>query len=211
MNPIVKLNLSLEQIEKGGYEHFMLKEIMDQPNALRNAMRGRLYQPEGQSWQIKLGGMEKPLEGHFEGKSALELMASAKRLIVCACGTSWHSGLIAKYTFESLAKLPIEVEYASEFRYRRPLLASEDIMLSISQSGETADTLEAIKMAKKSKCLTIGIVNVVGSSIARETDSGMYLHSGPEIGVASTKAFTGQVTAILMLALEVGRQRQTLS
>jgi len=210
LNPIVKLTLSLEQIEKGGYAHFMLKEIMDQPKSLHNAMRGRLYHPEGQPWQIKLGGMDRPLED-FSGKSPVEMLASAKRLIVCACGTSWHSGLIAKYTFESLAKLPIEVEYASEFRYRRPLLASEDIMLSISQSGETADTLEAIKMAKKSKCLTIGIVNVVGSSIARETDSGMYLRSGPEIGVASTKAFTGQVMALSILALQVAHKRGVLS
>lgn len=211
-HPITKLELSLEQIEKGGYEHFMLKEIMDQPNALRNAMRGRLHQPDGERWQIKLGGMEKKLEGEcYGGQNALQKMASAKRLIVCACGTSWHSGLIAKYALESLAHIPVEVEYASEFRYRRPILCSEDVLIAISQSGETADTLEAIKIAKENKCCCIGIVNVVGSSIARETDAGMYLHSGPEIGVASTKAFTGQVTAILMLALEVGRQNGTLS
>jgi glucosamine--fructose-6-phosphate aminotransferase (isomerizing) len=211
-NPIVKLELSLEQIEKGGYAHFMLKEIMDQPSALRNAMRGRISQLAGsQSWQIKLGGMEKPLEGDFGGQSALQKMASAKRLIVCACGTSWHSGLIAKSALESLAKIPVEVEYASEFRYRRPLLCPDDIIIAISQSGETADTLEAIKIAKESKCLAVGIVNTVGSSIARLTDAGMYLHSGPEIGVASTKAFTGQVMALVILALEVARQRGVLS
>merc|ERR1711988_2004094 len=157
------------------------------------------------------GGMEKPLEGDFGNLSALEKMAKSKRIIVCACGTSWHSGLIAKYAFESLAQLPTEVEYASEFRYRRPLLSSEDVIIAISQSGETADTLEAIKIAKESKCLAIGIVNAVGSSIARETDAGMYLHSGPEIGVASTKAFTGQVMAILMLTLEVARLRGSIS
>merc|ERR1719331_3087385 len=184
---------------------------MDQPNALRNSMRGRLCQNENGHWQIKLGGMEKPLEGHFGQDNALQKLASAKRLIVCACGTSWHSALIAKYAFESLAQVPAEVEYASEFRYRRPLLSSEDVIIAVSQSGETADTLEAIKIAKESKCLAIGIVNVVGSSIARETDAGMYLHSGPEIGVASTKAFTGQVLAILMLSLEVARLRQTIS
>lgn len=211
-HPVVKLSMSLAQIEKGGYAHFMLKEINDQPNSLRNGMRGRLYRPDGaQSWQIKLGGMEKPLEGDFGGQSALQKMASAKRLIICACGTSWHSGLIAKSALESLAQLPVEVEYASEFRYRRPLLCPDDIIIAISQSGETADTLEAIKIAKESKCLAIGIVNAVGSSIARETDAGMYLHSGPEIGVASTKAFTGQVMALLVLSLEVARRRGMLS
>merc|ERR1711988_1367003 len=157
------------------------------------------------------GGMEKPLEGDFGNLTALEKMSKAKRIIVAACGTSWHSGLIAKYAFESLAQLPTEVEYASEFRYRRPLLSSEDVIIAISQSGETADTLEAIKIAKESKCLAIGIVNAVGSSIARETDAGMYLHSGPEIGVASTKAFTGQVMTLLILALQVAHQRGTLS
>merc|ERR1719272_2017810 len=185
---------------------------MDQPNSLRNSIRGRISQDDGsQSWQIKLGGMEKPLEGAFGGHSALQKLASARRVIVVACGTSWHSGLIAKSALESLAQLPVEVEYASEFRYRRPLLCPDDIIIAISQSGETADTLEAIKIAKENKCCCIGIVNVVGSSIGRETDAGMYLHSGPEIGVASTKAFTGQVMALLMLALEVARQRQSLS
>jgi len=210
-NPIVRLELCLEQIEKGGYPHFMLKEIMDQPNALRNAMRGRLCQDP---WSIKLGGFEKILpEGApaGEGKSALERIANANRVIVCACGTSWHSALILKYVFESLARLPVEVEYASEFRYRRPLISEEDIIFAISQSGETADTLEAIKIAKEHKAMTIGIVNVVGSSIARETDVGAFLHAGPEIGVASTKAFTGQVVIILLLALQIALKRGTIS
>lgn len=212
LHPIVKLQLSLEQIEKGGYTHFMLKEINDQPNSLRQGMIGRMSKADGsQKWQINLGGMAKPLEGDFGGQSALQKLASAKRVIVCACGTSWHSGLIAKYAMESLAHLPVEVEYASEFRYRRPILCSDDIIIVISQSGETADTLEAIKIAKQFKCLTIGIVNVVGSSVARQTDAGMYLRSGPEIGVASTKAFTGQVMALLILSLEVARQRGALS
>merc|ERR1719199_2506369 len=171
-NPIVKLEISLEQIEKGQYKHFMLKEIMDQPNALRQSMRGRIYRPDSSGLrQIKLGGMEEPLKGNFGDQTALQKIASAKRLIVCACGTSWHSGLIAKYAFESLAKVPVEVEYASEFRYRNPLLSPEDVIVAVSQSGETKDTMEAIQIAKESKCLTIGIVNVVGSGIARETDA----------------------------------------
>eukprot|EP00440_Ansanella_granifera_P066835 gb/GFBE01072483.1/.p1 GENE.gb/GFBE01072483.1/~~gb/GFBE01072483.1/.p1 ORF type:complete len:648 (+),score=161.77 gb/GFBE01072483.1/:1-1944(+) len=212
-NPIVRLELSLEQIEKGGYAHFMLKEIMDQPNALRNALRGRIYQPveSPETWQVKLGGLEKAKEGAADGRSPLDRMAGAGRLIVAACGTSWHSGLIAKYAFENLAGIPTEVEYASEFRYRKPLISPSDVLIAISQSGETADTLEAIKIAKQYEALTVGIVNVVGSSIARETDAGIYLHAGPEIGVASTKAFTGQVVAVLLLALRLGKYRQVLS
>mmetsp|Transcript_46962 Transcript_46962/g.102142 ORF Transcript_46962/g.102142 Transcript_46962/m.102142 type:complete len:642 (-) Transcript_46962:107-2032(-) len=209
LNPIVRLEMSLEEIEKGGYAHFMLKEIMDQPNALRNAMRGRLVRTEGELMRIKLGGLDKPLEQG--GKSALARMAGAKRIIIAACGTSWHSGLIGKYAIEVLAKLPVEVEYASEFRYRRPLLCEEDVVVAISQSGETADTLEAIKMGQENKALTIGIVNVVGSSIGRMTDAGVYLHAGPEIGVASTKAFTCQVAALLMIALELGFERGSIS
>jgi len=212
-NPIVRLEMSLEQIEKAGYAHFMLKEIMDQPNALRNAMRGRLYLRDESvpCWKIKLGGLEKPVDGRAGDSSALEMMAQSKRIIIVACGTSWHSGLIAKYAFETLAKLPVEVEYASEFRYRRPLLSAQDVVIAISQSGETADTLEAIRIAQDRGALTIGIVNVVGSSIARMTHAGVYLHSGPEIGVASTKAFTGQVAAILMISLQVALQRGVLS
>jgi len=204
-NPIVRLEMSLEQLEKGGYPHFMLKEIMDQPKSLRNAMGGRLKQGDP-AWQIKLGGLEQPLQ-ECNGKSALDRMADAKRIIICACGTSWHSGLIGKYAMESLTEIPVEVEYASEFRYRRPLISKEDVVIAISQSGETADTLEAIRIAKKHKALTIGIVNVVGSSIARDTSAGAYLHAGPEIGVASTKAFTCQVVAMLMIALQLGSHR----
>ncbi|CAE8616869.1 unnamed protein product [Polarella glacialis] len=213
-NPIVRLELSLDQIEKAGYPHFMLKEIFDQPNSLRNGMRGRIYnrQDKPDSWQIKLGGLEKALEApEREGKSAIDIMASARRLIICACGTSWHSGLIAKYVLENLAKIPVEVEYASEFRYRNPVIGKDDVIIAISQSGETADTLEAIKMAKKNNAITVGIVNVVGSSIARETDAGIYLHAGPEIGVASTKAFTGQVIALLMVALRLATERGVMS
>mmetsp|Transcript_9910 Transcript_9910/g.22528 ORF Transcript_9910/g.22528 Transcript_9910/m.22528 type:complete len:649 (+) Transcript_9910:84-2030(+) len=209
-HPILKLEMSLEEIEKGGYPHFMLKEIMDQPNAIRNAMRGRVYtDPETQSRRMKLGGLEK-LIGDSQ-QSYIERMASANRIIICACGTSWHSGLIAKYALESLAEIPVEVEYASEFRYRKPLISSEDVVIAISQSGETADTLEAIRIAQEFKALTIGIVNVVGSSIARTTDAGLYLHAGPEIGVASTKAFTCQVAALLMLALALAERRGSLS
>eukprot|EP00428_Durinskia_dybowskii_P058013 CAMPEP_0170327152 /NCGR_PEP_ID=MMETSP0116_2-20130129/64460_1 /TAXON_ID=400756 /ORGANISM="Durinskia baltica, Strain CSIRO CS-38" /LENGTH=645 /DNA_ID=CAMNT_0010580223 /DNA_START=15 /DNA_END=1952 /DNA_ORIENTATION=- len=209
-NPIVRLEMSLEQIEKAGYPHFMLKEIMDQPNALRNAMRGRMHRLEN-SWQIKLGGLEKVPEGNPGGRSPLDRMASAKRIIIAACGTSAHSGMIAKYAMENLAELPVEVEYASEFRYRRPLIFPEDVIIAISQSGETADTLEAIRIAKESQALTIGVVNVVGSSIARATDAGVYLHAGPEIGVASTKAFTGQVVAVLMIALQLAVQRKAIT
>ncbi|CAK8989777.1 unnamed protein product [Durusdinium trenchii] len=212
-NPIVRLELSLEQIEKGGYKHFMLKEIMDQPNAMRNCLRGRIYQPAEapDRWEIKLGGLEKAKEGALNPQSPLERMANACRFIFAACGTSWHSGLIGKYAFEKLAGVRAEVEYASEFRYRKPLICDSDCLIAISQSGETADTLEAIKMAKEHKALTIGVVNVVGSSIARETDCGMYLHAGPEIGVASTKAFTCQVIALLLMALRLGKQRGALS
>jgi len=211
-NPIVRLEMSLEQIEKAGYPHFMLKEIMGQPDALRNALRGRLYRdPGSESWRLKLGGLEKVPEGVEDARSPLQRMAAANRIIICACGTSFHSGLIGKCALEGLAQLPVEVEYASEFRYRRPLLSAEDVVVAISQSGETADTLEAIKIAKESRALTIGIVNVVGSSIGRETDAGVYLHAGPEIGVASTKAFTGQVVAILMIALQLAFQRGCMS
>jgi len=209
-NPIVHLEMSLEQIEKGGFPHFMMKEIMDQPNSLRNAMRGRLYQQQGM-WNIKLGGLEKALEDDQEGRSALERLAVADRIIICACGTSWHSALIGKFALEHFAQSSVEVEYASEFRYRRPLISSQDVVIAISQSGETADTLEAIRVAKEYKALTIGIVNAVGSTIARDTAAGMYLHAGPEIGVASTKAFTCQVAALLMLALRLGHHLEVLS
>lgn len=226
-NVVVHLEMNLEQIERGGYKHFMLKEIMDQPNALRNTMRGRLYHPkmtttnstprEGEEaedmgvWKILLGGLERTPDGSPPGTpTAIERMASAKRIICCACGTSWHSALIAKYTIEHLARVPVEVEYASEFRYRRPNISEQDVIIAISQSGETADTLEAIKIAKEKGALTVGVVNGVGSSIARETGAGVYLHSGPEIGVASTKAFTGQVCVLLLIALRLAVHKGTI-
>jgi glucosamine--fructose-6-phosphate aminotransferase (isomerizing) len=192
------LEWSLEEIEKGGYEHFMLKEIMEQPEALENAMRGRLRVDQN---QIKLGGIE----------DVLEKLAAAERIVICACGTSWHAGLVGEYLIEKHARLNVEVEYASEFRYRNPILTDTDVVLVISQSGETADTLAAVREAKTHGILSLGICNVVGSTIARETDAGIYLHAGPEIGVASTKAFTAQVTVLAMLALLLGRQRGLVS
>eukprot|EP00515_Schizochytrium_aggregatum_P014774 CAMPEP_0202082492 /NCGR_PEP_ID=MMETSP0964-20121228/19665_1 /ASSEMBLY_ACC=CAM_ASM_000500 /TAXON_ID=4773 /ORGANISM="Schizochytrium aggregatum, Strain ATCC28209" /LENGTH=677 /DNA_ID=CAMNT_0048650135 /DNA_START=49 /DNA_END=2082 /DNA_ORIENTATION=- len=193
-----ELTMNLETIEKGGYDHFMLKEIMEQPKVLRDCMRGRLNKDTG---DIKLGGLSQ----------VMDRITAARRIIICACGTSYHSALVGEYLIESLAKIPVEVEYASEFRYRNPVLFPEDVVIVISQSGETADTLEAIRISRQNKCLSLGIVNVVGSSIARETDAGIYLHVGPEIGVASTKAFTGQVMALTMLALQLGRSSGQLN
>jgi glucosamine--fructose-6-phosphate aminotransferase (isomerizing) len=192
-----ELEWSLEEIEKGGYEHFMLKEIMEQPEALENAMRGRVRPDEG---LIKLGGLE----------DVMDRLREAERLVICACGTSWHAGLVGEYLIERFARMSVEVEYASEFRYREPVLGEKDVVLVISQSGETADTLAAVREAKSRGILTVGICNTVGSTIARETDAGVYLHVGPEIGVASTKAFTAQVTVLAMLALLLGRERGTL-
>jgi glutamine---fructose-6-phosphate transaminase (isomerizing) len=189
-----ELEWSLEEIEKGGFEHFMLKEIMEQPEALMNCMRGRVRVDEN---RIKLGGLI----------DVMDRLTNAERLIICACGTSWHAGLVGEYLFERLARLPVEVEYASEFRYRDPILKEGDVVLVISQSGETADTLAAVRQAQEAGALTIGVVNTVGSTIARETDAGVYLHAGPEIGVASTKAFTAQVTVLAMIALVLGRER----
>lgn len=208
VNPIMTLEADLAQIEKGGYEHFMLKEIMDQPNALKNAMRGRIHKADDARLRIKLGGLEK-LDSN--GSSFLDRIAVADRILICACGTSWHSGLIGKYALEELAEVVCEVEYASEFRYRKPLISSRDVLLCVSQSGETADTLEAIRVAQAAGATTIGVVNGVGSSIARETDAGIYLHAGPEIGVASTKAFTCQTAVLLMLALKIAEHRGTLT
>jgi glucosamine--fructose-6-phosphate aminotransferase (isomerizing) len=188
------LEWSLEEIEKGGYEHFMLKEIMEQPEALENTMRGRLRVEQN---RIKLGGIE----------DVLDRLTRAERILICACGTSWHAGLVGEYLIEKHARIPVEVEYASEFRYRDPILNAGDVVLVISQSGETADTLAAVREAKEHGVLALGICNVVGSTIARETDAGVYLHVGPEIGVASTKAFTAQVTVLAMLALLLGRER----
>ncbi len=191
---VEQISFGLEEIEKGGYPHFMLKEIYEQPNSIRDAMRGRLIEEEGNS---KLGGLI-----HLDNQ-----LEKARRIIILGCGTSWHSGLIGEYLIEELAGIPVEVEYASEFRYRNPIIEPGTITLSISQSGETIDTLHAMREAKKRGALAIGICNVVGSTIARETNAGVYIHAGPEIGVASTKAFTAQVMTLTLLALKLGRQR----
>jgi glutamine---fructose-6-phosphate transaminase (isomerizing) len=195
MTPTVsQIELEIEQLEKGGYDYFMLKEIFEQPTTIAECMRGRMNAEEG--W-IVLGGM-------IEHQKR---MVNAQRMIILGCGTSWHAALIAEYLFEELARLPVEVEYASEFRYRNPVIRDQDIVLAVSQSGETADTFAALELAKERGALTYGIVNVVGSSIARLTHSGSYIHVGPEIGVASTKAFTGQVTMLTMMALILGYER----
>lgn len=191
---VEEITFNLEQIEKGGFEHFMLKEIYEQPDSIRNALRGRLLVDEG---RVKLGGLE----------PALDKLLQVHRLIITACGTSWHAALVGKHMFEQLARIPTEVDYASEFRYRNPIIHSDDVVFVISQSGETADTLAALREAKKKSATVFGIVNVVGSTIARETDAGVYIHAGPEIGVASTKAFTSQLAVLSLIALFVGRHR----
>ena len=195
---IQELKLNLEQIEKGGYEHFMLKEIHEQPHAIQDTYRGRLIASKG---TIKMGSVDNNI-GKF---------LNANRIIIVACGTSWHAGLVGEYLFEDLARIPVEVEYASEFRYRNPVINKNDIVIAISQSGETADTLAAIKLAKSQGAFVFGICNVVGSSIARETDSGAYTHAGPEIGVASTKAFTTQITVLALIALKLGNLKGEIS
>lgn len=195
---IQELDMKIEMLEKGGYDYFMLKEIHEQPKTISDAMRGRLNATN--CW-IKLGGLDEMAE---------QIMA-AQRFIIAACGTSWHSGLIAEYLFEDLARIPVEVEYASEFRYRNPIITPEDVVIAISQSGETADTLAALGLAKDKGALLYGIVNSVGSSIARITNAGSYIHAGPEIGVASTKAFTGQVTLLTMLALSIAHKKRTIT
>ena len=192
-----ELELSLSEIEKGGFPHFMLKEIFEQPRTLRASMQGRLHPELG---EVKLSGV-------IDNR---ERLLNAQRFVICACGTSWHAGLIGKYMIEELTRKPVEVEYASEFRYRRPVIYPTDVVIAISQSGETADTLAAVNLARESGAFLFGICNVVGSSIARATDSGTYIHVGPEIGVASTKAFTGQVTVMTMLALLIGKLRGTV-
>ena len=194
---IQELELHLEALEKGGYEHFMLKEIYEQPRSIRDCMRGRLNVSTG---EVSLGGI----------KDYEEKLANANRIIFVACGTSWHAGLVGEYLFEEFARIPVEVEYASEFRYRNPIVGEEDVVIAISQSGETADTLAAIKLAKSKGATIIGICNVVGSSIARETHAGSYTHAGPEIGVASTKAFTAQVTVLTLMALMIGKKKGTI-
>lgn len=195
---IQELQLNLEQIEKGGYDHFMLKEIYEQPTVIKDTYRGRLLAKEG---IIKLGG----LQDH------IKKFTNAERILIVACGTSWHAGLVAEYIFEDLARIPVEVEYASEFRYRNPIITEKDVVIAISQSGETADTLAAIKLAKQKGAFVYGICNVVGSTISRETHSGTYTHAGPEIGVASTKAFTTQITVLTMIALKIADAKGTVS
>ncbi|KQR92667.1 glutamine amidotransferase [Chryseobacterium sp. Leaf180] len=194
---IQELKLSLEQIEKGGYEHFMLKEIFEQPKSIHDTMRGRLIVEEG---VIKMAGIW----------DHMEKFKNANRIIIIACGTSWHAGLIGEYLIEEFARIPVEVEYASEFRYRNPIITDKDVVIAISQSGETADTMAALKLAKEKGAFIYGICNVVDSSIARITDAGSYTHAGPEIGVASTKAFTAQLTILSLIALKLGKHNGNL-
>ena len=195
---IQELQMNLEQIEKGGYDHFMLKEIYEQPNVIKDTYRGRLHANEG---IIQMAGVE----------DNLEKFLNADRIIIIACGTSWHAGLVAEYVFEEFARIPVEVEYASEFRYRNPIIGKKDVVIAISQSGETADTMAAIKLAKENGAFVFGVCNVVGSSISRESHAGAYTHAGPEIGVASTKAFTTQITVLTMIALRLAKAKGTLS
>ncbi|MFM8432968.1 MAG: glutamine--fructose-6-phosphate transaminase (isomerizing) [Bacteroidota bacterium] len=195
---IQELEMKLEQLEKGGFEHFMLKEIYEQPRSIWDSMRGRIDADKG---FLRLGGI-----AEYEKK-----FANARRILIIGCGTSWHAGLVAEYLFEELARIPVEVEYASEFRYRNPIITEEDIVIPISQSGETADTLAAIELAKAKGALIFGVCNVVGSSIPRATHAGAYTHAGPEIGVASTKAFTAQVTVLALMALQIARHRGTIT
>ncbi|PKL80386.1 MAG: glutamine--fructose-6-phosphate transaminase (isomerizing) [Ignavibacteriae bacterium HGW-Ignavibacteriae-4] len=194
-DPIIEeINFDLAQIEKGGYDHFMLKEIHEQPETVFNSFRGRLLADVG---NVKLGGLN----------NMMDKLRKTKRIIITACGTSWHAGLVGEYMIEQLAQISVEVEYASEFRYRNPIIGPDDVVFAISQSGETLDTLAAIKEARQKGATVIGIVNVVGSTIARETEAGVYIHAGPEIGVASTKAFTSQITVLALIALLLGRMR----
>ncbi|WP_127845223.1 glutamine--fructose-6-phosphate transaminase (isomerizing) [Psychroflexus aestuariivivens] len=195
---VQELQLNLDQIEKAGFDHFMLKEIYEQPSAIKDTYRGRMLPDQG---LIRMAGID----------DNLERFLNAKRIVVVACGTSWHAGLVSEYIFEDLARIPVEVEYASEFRYRNPVINKDDIVIAISQSGETADTMAAIKLAKENGAFVFGVCNVVGSSISRETDAGAYTHAGPEIGVASTKAFTTQITVLSLIALKLGKAKGTIS
>jgi glucosamine--fructose-6-phosphate aminotransferase (isomerizing) len=199
VNPIIQeLKLSLEEIEKGGYDHFMLKEIHEQPKSIMDTMRGRLLVEEG---IIQMAGIW----------DYQEKFLNAERIIIISCGTSWHAGLVGEYLIEDLARIPVEVEYASEFRYRNPIITNKDIVIAISQSGETADSLAALKLAKEKGAFIYGICNVVDSSIARLTDAGSYTHAGPEIGVASTKAFTAQLAVLAMIAIKLAKHKGTIS
>jgi glucosamine--fructose-6-phosphate aminotransferase (isomerizing) len=195
---VQELEMHLEELEKGGYPHFMLKEIFEQPRSIADSMRGRIHPELG---TVTLGGII-----DYEQK-----MINAKRIIIVACGTSWHAGLVGEYLIEDLARIPVEVEYASEFRYRNPIITEEDVVIAISQSGETADTLAALELARSKGATIIGICNVVGSTIARFTDAGSYTHAGPEIGVASTKAFTAQVTVLTLMALHLAQKKGTIT
>jgi glucosamine--fructose-6-phosphate aminotransferase (isomerizing) len=199
VNPYIQeLQMNLEQIEKGGYDHFMLKEIYEQPNVIKDTYRGRLNASTG---VIQMAGIEDNLERFLQ----------ADRILIIACGTSWHAGLVAEYVIEEFARIPVEVEYASEFRYRNPIITNKDIVIAISQSGETADSLAAIKLAKEKGAFVFGVCNVVGSSISRESHAGAYTHAGPEIGVASTKAFTTQITVLTLIALRLAKAKGTLN
>lgn len=195
---IQELQLQLEAIEKGGFDHFMLKEIWEQPRSIKDSMRGRVNSSEG---VVSLGGI----------REYMNKFVNADRILIVGCGTSWHAGLVGEYLFEDLARIPVEVEYASEFRYRNPVISEKDVVIAISQSGETADTLAAIELAKSKGATIFGVCNVVGSSIARATHAGSYTHAGPEIGVASTKAFTAQVTVLTLMALMLGHRRGTIT
>ncbi|HEX8376653.1 MAG TPA: glutamine--fructose-6-phosphate transaminase (isomerizing), partial [Pedobacter sp.] len=194
---IQELDMKLEALEKGGYDHFMLKEIYEQPRSIRDCMRGRIYPIEG---KVQLGGI----------KDYADKLKNIDRIIIVACGTSWHAGLVGEYLIEEYARIPVEVEYASEFRYRNPIISEKDIVIAISQSGETADTMAAIELAKERGATIFGICNVAGSSIPRISDAGVYTHAGPEIGVASTKAFTAQVTVLTLMAFFMAQQRGTV-
>ncbi len=195
---VQELELKLEMLEKGGFDHFMLKEIYEQPRSIKDCMRGRIYPSNG---QVQLGGI----------KEYAEKLKNVDRIIIVACGTSWHAGLVGEYLIEECARIPVEVEYASEFRYRNPIISEKDIVIAVSQSGETADTMAAIELAKEKGATIFGICNVVGASIPRLSHAGVYTHAGPEIGVASTKAFTAQVTVLTLMALYMAQQRGTIS
>src|SRR6201986_1774048 len=195
---IQELDLKLDALEKGGFDHFMIKEIYEQPRSIRDCMRGRIYPQKG---QVQLGGL----------KEYTEKLKNIDRIIIIACGTSWHAGLVGEYLIEEYARVPVEVEYASEFRYRNPIITEKDLVIAISQSGETADTMAAIELAKEKGATIFGICNVVGASIPRATHAGVYTHAGPEIGVASTKAFTAQVTVLTLIAFYIAQQRGTIT